>query len=67
MTNQEFKSIRLSIAVSQVKLSAALSCTVRSLCYWEKGERKILGCVAAIMRLLVAGRIQLDEIKELCE
>lgn len=66
MTHSEFKSIRLSLGLSQAALANGLNCTPRAVIYWEQGERKIPGSIACIMRLLASGRIQFEEIEELC-
>lgn len=58
MTPAEFKSIRLSLGLSQQRLAGALRLNSgRAIRAYESGEREISGPVSLLMELLDAGTI----------
>lgn len=65
MAAEDFKATREALGVDRKQLAVLLDSNERLLCRWENGEMPVPHVIAILVRLVLAGRVSLNEIAPL--
>lgn len=62
MTPNQFRTVIERLGLSQAKAAALVGADPRTGRRWALGERNVPECVAILLRLLIAGKLTIEDI-----